>query len=43
MLIMETVALVNFSTFVANLNLLMYQLALAAVTNMLEAGALSGA
>lgn len=40
---METVALVNFSTFVANLNLLMHQLALAAVTKMSEAGALSGA
>ena len=43
MLIMETVALVNFSTFVANLNLLMHKLALAAVTKMLEAGGLSGA
>ena len=40
---METVALVNFSTFVGNLNLLMHELYLEAVTKMLEAGALSGA
>ena len=33
----------KFSTFVANLNLLMHKLALAAVTKMLEAGGLSGA
>ena len=41
--IMEILALVVFSTFTARLNILMHQLALTAVTKILETGALSGA
>ena len=40
---METLALTVFSTFAARLNILMHQLALTAVTKILETGALSGA
>ena len=40
---METLALIVFSTFGARLNILMHQLALTAVTKILETGALSGA
>ena len=40
---MEILALVVFSTFAARLNNLMHQLALTAVTKILETGALSGA
>lgn len=40
---METLALIVFSTFAARLNILMHQLALTAVTKILETGALSGA
>lgn len=40
---METLALIVFSTFAARLNILMHQLALTAVTKVLETGTLSGA